>query len=133
MKHGTNNGLSTLAPGVSVTGQLNSDGDIVIGGQIEGDVTGRSVEVTEGASIQGSLTARDVVIRGSVKGSIHARVVTLGAKAVVEGELTYERIEVALGAWVDIRFVPFSASGETAPNPALPRLSGEEKSNPGNR
>jgi cytoskeletal protein CcmA (bactofilin family) len=118
----TSNTRSILQPGLSVTGHLESKGDIVIGGRIDGEVTGRAVEVLEGASVLGRLEAYQATIRGTVEGHVFARAVTIGANATVIGELHYGTIKIARGARIELEFVPtFVVMGES-PAVSRPRL-----------
>ncbi len=113
---------SILQPGLTVTGRLTSKGDIVIGGRIDGEVTGRTVEVLEGASVLGKLEARHAIIRGAVEGHVFARAVTIGANATVKGELHYGTIKIARGARIELEFIPtFVVMGES-PAVSRPRL-----------
>ena len=97
---------SVLQPGLSVTGRLTSKSDITIGGRIDGEITGRAVEVLEGASVLGRLEAHQAIIRGAVEGHVCARAVTISANATVKGELHYGTIEIARGARIQIQFLP---------------------------
>ena len=97
---------SVLQPELCVTGRLTSKGDIVIGGRIDGEVTGETVEVLEGALIRGGLKAGHAIIRGIVDGNICARTVIIGAAATVIGELQYGSIEIARGARIETRLLP---------------------------
>ena len=110
---------SVLQPGLSVTGRLVSKGDIVVGGRIDGKVTGETVEVLEGASIHGGLEADHVIIRGVVDGHIRARTVIIGAAATVKGELQYGSIEIARGARIETQLIPTVREGK--PFPPIPR------------
>ena len=113
---------SILQPGLTVTGRLTSKGDIVIGGRIDGEVTGRTVEVLEGASVLGRLEAHHAIIHGDVEGHVFARAVTIGTNATVKGELHYGTIKIARGARIELEFIPtFVVMGES-PAVSRPRL-----------
>ena len=118
----TSNTRSILQPGLTVTGRLTSKGDIVIGGRIEGEVTGRTVEVLEGASVLGRLDAHQAIIQGAVEGHVCARVVTIGASATVKGELRYGAIKIARGARIELEFVPTFVVTEGSPVVSRPRM-----------
>ena len=117
----TSNTRSILQPGLTVTGRLTSKGDIVIGGRIDGEVTGRTVEVLEGASVHGRLEARHAIIRGAVEGHVFARAVTIGANATVKGELHYGTIKIARGARIELEFIPTFVTTEESPAVSRPR------------
>jgi len=56
---GDNPSRSFIAPGLQVTGNLVSQGDLVIEGQVNGDIKGSHVVVGENATITGSIVADD--------------------------------------------------------------------------
>ena len=57
---------SILANGLTVTGNLVSEGELQIDGIIEGDVSGRRVTLGEHAQVRGEIIADAVLIRGEV-------------------------------------------------------------------
>ena len=64
----------TLGPRDRLIGQLHIDGDVRLGGTVEGEVhaTG-DVEIDDEAKVNASLAGRDVSIRGTVSGPVTAR------------------------------------------------------------
>ena len=121
----TSNTLSILQPGLTVTGRLTSKGDIAIGGRIEGEVTGRTVEVLEGACVLGRLEAHQAIIQGAVEGHVCARTVIIGASANVKGKLQYGVIKIAHGARIELEFVPTFVVPKEAPRVSQRRLGME--------
>ena len=63
----------TLGPRDRLVGQLYIEGDLHVGGTVEGEVeaTG-NVDVAEGATVKASLSGRDVGISGQVNGAVTA-------------------------------------------------------------
>lgn len=107
---------SLIAENVSLTGDLVSDGEVHLDGQVQGDV--RVDRLTLGASgvVEGAITADLVEIRGRVQGSITARSVRLHASADVEGDICHAELAMEAGA----RFTGRSLRAEA---PAVPALS----------
>jgi cytoskeletal protein CcmA (bactofilin family) len=103
---------SILQPGLSVTGHLTSTGDIIVGGRIEGEITGNTVEVLEGASIRGKLKADIAIINGVVTGHVHVGTASIGTGGALDGELQYGIVEIAQGAKIETQFVPVSGARE---------------------
>ncbi len=98
--------MSVVAPGAHLTGQLATGGDLVIGGHVEGKVSGRAVTILDTGSLTGDLTARSAEIHGSVTGTICAHHIAIAATARVEGELRFSGIQMETGANVDARCIP---------------------------
>lgn len=92
---------SIVGAGLRVIGDLQCDGDIRIDGTVEGDIASRSVTVSEGAHVDGEITAESVHIAGSVNGHIDAISVTLAATARVVGNVTHNTLSLEDGAVID--------------------------------
>jgi cytoskeletal protein CcmA (bactofilin family) len=80
-------GVSTLAPDMTVTGNITCEGAAQILGKVVGDIQATEVLVGEGAQVEGNITAREVAINGSFKGTIRGHAVKLRGKANVDGEV----------------------------------------------
>jgi cytoskeletal protein CcmA (bactofilin family) len=93
-------GLSIIAPGMTVRGDLESDGIVKVEGAVDGHVLARQqVLVARGGIVRGDIDTREAVIGGTVEGSVHAAErVEVQAGATVAGDITTRRIAVAEGA-----------------------------------
>jgi cytoskeletal protein CcmA (bactofilin family) len=94
---------SILGPTLRFKGELSSEEDLVIHGQIEGTV-GPAPTVTIGpeAQIKAGVTADVIVVEGQVDGDLTARVsIAVRDKANVRGNLAAPVIIVAEGALVN--------------------------------
>jgi cytoskeletal protein CcmA (bactofilin family) len=92
-------GLSIIAVGMSVTGNLDSHGTVKVEGSVEGHVRSRSqVLVAKGGEVHGDIDASEAVIGGAVYGAIRAvERVEIQSGATVNGDITTRRIAVAEG------------------------------------
>lgn len=107
---------STISADLKVVGNLHCAGDIHIKGTVEGDIRSRSVEVGEGAHVQGSIVADTVRISGSIKGQIEAPNVTVAKTAKMIGDIVHETLSIEAGAHVEgnCRRLESKKTGETA-------------------
>lgn len=80
--------------------------DMEIAGAVEGEITGRTITVLEGGSVDGTVGAENIIIRGAVKGIIKAHFISVLGTAHVEGELRYDELAVTPGAHMEARCVP---------------------------
>jgi cytoskeletal protein CcmA (bactofilin family) len=94
-------GTTHIAPGAKVTGQVNGTSELVIDGELEGQVQLES-NVTVGAEgrVKGDITARSVRIGGRVVGNVqgHEKVEILPTGRL-EGDVAAPRVVLAEGAF----------------------------------
>lgn len=83
-----------------VRGRVSGDGDLLLEGTIEGDITVRGdLTVAEGARAASTVDAQAVVIRGELDGDVRARgVVRIEAGARVRGDVHGESVAIEEGA-----------------------------------
>jgi cytoskeletal protein CcmA (bactofilin family) len=90
----------TLGPRDRLIGQLHIDGDVRLGGTVEGEIhaTG-DVEVEGEAKVKASLAGGDVNIRGSVSGPVTARKRLVVARSgSLIGDVRVARLVIQEGA-----------------------------------
>ncbi len=106
-----------IGSGSRVVGDLISDEDVLLEGQVEGKVRGeRSVTVGAGGEVEGDVAAKSIVVGGKVRGQIIASErAELTSTAVVHGSVQAPKIIIAEGAHLQGN-VAMSAGGE-APAP----------------
>jgi len=92
---------SIVSADLTVTGTLNTSGDMQIDGILEGDVRSAGLVIGERAEVHGQIWAEDVTIRGRVIGRIHARKALLCATSHVEGDIVAEAFAVEAGAFFE--------------------------------
>lgn len=96
-------GLSVIAPGMRVEGELLTDGVVKIEGTVVGSVRAeQQVLVAKGGVVEGDIHTREAILGGEVRGSIlaHERV-EVQASSVVHGDIATQRIVVHEGGEVN--------------------------------
>ena len=92
---------TVVAAGSRVQGEISGATDVLIDGQVEGQlVLGSSVVVGEGGEVVGQIEARRVKIGGKVHGDIRAseRIEVL-ASGRIEGDVSAPRVAITAGAF----------------------------------
>jgi cytoskeletal protein CcmA (bactofilin family) len=79
--------VSTLGPGMVITGNIVCQDSAQIFGRVSGDIQAVAIVVGEGAHVEGNITAQEVCINGSFKGVIRGNTVKLRGAATVDGEV----------------------------------------------
>jgi cytoskeletal protein CcmA (bactofilin family) len=92
---------SILSAGLSVSGDLNSEGEMQIDCLVNGDVTAVRLAIGENAKVVGEVVAEHVLVRGEVVGRIRAKSVELDKTAKVRGDIWHELLSIAAGAKVE--------------------------------
>ncbi len=92
---------SLLSVGLTVNGDLHSDGEVQIDCQVNGDVSAARLAIGENARVVGEVVADHVLIRGEVTGRIRAKSVELDKTARVRGDIWHELLSIAAGAKIE--------------------------------
>ncbi len=89
---------SVISPELRVVGDLYCTGDIQIEGTVEGQITGQTVTVVEGAQVNGPIHADTVRVSGSINGQIEGNTVILASTASVKGDVVHKALSIESGA-----------------------------------
>jgi cytoskeletal protein CcmA (bactofilin family) len=92
---------STIGADLSITGNLESKGEIQIEGDVQGDIHAARIIIGEHARITGALVADEVVVRGAVQGSIRGNNVTFQAASHIEGDVFHKSLAIEQGAYFE--------------------------------
>ena len=85
---------SSISSGLSIVGKIVGQGKLAIFGHVEGEVHASTVQIGEGAQVEGDVVAEELTISGRVKGTIHANRVKLNGTAVVEGDINHRSLAI---------------------------------------
>jgi cytoskeletal protein CcmA (bactofilin family) len=101
--HGRDSSLSIVAPDLTVTGELKTEGVVKIDGVVEGNVhADRQVLVSKGGRVNGDVITKEAIVGGTVAGSIQASErVEVQTTATVHGDIATPRILVHEGGEVN--------------------------------
>ncbi len=94
---------SFIAEGTVVTGNIETQGPLVVSGSIKGNgkVAG-SLSMSTTATWEGDITSRSAVIAGRITGTLAVdEKLEIGASAVVKGDVRAKTLAIANGAVID--------------------------------
>jgi cytoskeletal protein CcmA (bactofilin family) len=83
-----------------VTGNLETQGELLIDGDVQGDVYASRIVIGQQARVVGELVADEIVIGGVVSGSIRGNNVTFQASRI-EGEVYHRKLAIEQGAYFE--------------------------------
>lgn len=113
--------LSIIGADVRIVGNIITEGEMQIDGQVEGDIACSRLVVGETARIVGEVTANNVRIHGQVDGRIIANSVTIARTAEVVGDITHETMEMEAGGKLEGHLIRKSSQPPARPALAAPR------------
>ena len=85
---------SSISSGFSDRRQIVGQGKLAIFGRVEGEVHASTVQIGDGAQVEGDIVAEELTIGGRVKGTIRANRVKLNSTAVVEGDIYHRSLAI---------------------------------------
>jgi cytoskeletal protein CcmA (bactofilin family) len=91
---------SFLAADTVIEGNIVSEGEIHIDGELRGNIQAGTCLVETNGVIQGSISAQYVVVRGRVLGPITAGQVSIAAGGHVEGNVLHQGLSIERGAYM---------------------------------
>ncbi len=94
---------SHLGTALTVTGILDTDGEIHIHGNVLGRINAERLVLRFDGYVEGDIVARDVRIEGRLSGRVFALNVVVDSSADITGRIFHHTVTVASGARVDGR------------------------------
>jgi cytoskeletal protein CcmA (bactofilin family) len=85
---------SSVSSGLSIVGKIVGNGRLAIFGHVEGEVHASTVQIGDGAQIEGNIIAEELTIGGRVQGTIRANRVKLNSTAVVKGDIYHRSLAI---------------------------------------
>jgi cytoskeletal protein CcmA (bactofilin family) len=85
---------SSISSGLSIVGKIVGQGKLSILGHVEGEVHASTVQIGDGAQVEGDIVAEELTIGGRVKGTIRANRVKLNSTAMVDGDIYHRSLAI---------------------------------------
>jgi cytoskeletal protein CcmA (bactofilin family) len=85
---------SSISSELSIVGKILGRGKLAIFGHVEGEIHASTVQIGDGAQVEGDIVAEELTIGGRVKGTIHANRIKLNSTAVVEGDIYHRSLAI---------------------------------------
>lgn len=100
---------------LTMKGDLESDGDILVKGKVLGNIRCEVLIVDKDALVEGGVEAKEVIIRGKTNGTIKAARVSLEKTADVDSEICHDTFSAEEGARIKgtLRLNDESSDGQT--------------------
>lgn len=92
---------SIISSDLRIEGNLFSEGDVQIDGEVVGDIDSRTLTLGEKSVVNGSISADTVRICGKVQGEVKASTVVMTKTARVSGDIFHDSLAIEAGAFID--------------------------------
>ena len=92
--------LNTIGIGTNIKGDINSNGDLRIDGNIDGNLSSEArVVIGAKSTINGDINAQNAIIEGTVNGNVFVKeILMLKSTAQVKGDIVMQKLAVENGA-----------------------------------
>lgn len=91
---------SLIAEGFEFTGDMKSDGSLMVAGAIRGNLIVRALVIRDTGLVDGSVKADSVSVEGCLSGAVECRDLVVGGRAVVDGKLSYHTVAIQRGGTI---------------------------------
>lgn len=95
---------SLIDADMRITGTVISSGDIVLAGQLDGEIKCRTLVVEDEAVLTGTVNATETIVSGNLNGEVTSDVLRIKGTGVFDGAIKAKSVEVEKGASVKARF-----------------------------
>lgn len=114
--------VSQISADLTIIGNLISQGEVQVDGEVQGDLHATVILVGENARVTGNVVADEVTVRGTVLGSVRGNRVLLQSTSKVEGDVFHQQLGIEQGAFFEgkSRRVENPTAGVQRPEITLP-------------
>ena len=121
---------SIISKGMSIKGNVISDGILEIEGDVDGDITGNIITLRETSSVKGNIVAKILNVKGKFVGIIKSEKINVSEHANINGTLEYMSLCVEDGAIIEADLKRTTEiKGFKASNISNPKIEIEDKNN----
>ena len=94
-------GVSYIAENITMHGDIEGTGDLVVRGMVEGGVQCGTLVIEEGGSVRGDIRTDRLRLMGTVEGAIYSDEVAIEETAMVSGDIEYSRMRMSTGSAIN--------------------------------
>lgn len=95
------NPSTVIGSDIKIVGSIEASADLMIEGNVEGDVRCRNLILGEHGTIKGKIFSERARVAGNIDGSIETGDLAIEASGVLSGEATYSRVKIATGGIIE--------------------------------
>jgi cytoskeletal protein CcmA (bactofilin family) len=102
-RRGDGSGLSIIGTGMTIIGDVETDGVVKVEGRVKGSVrASQQILLAPGGMVEGDLQTKEAIIGGEVRGTVKADDrVEIQATSIIHGDIMTARIAILEGGQVN--------------------------------
>ena len=95
--------VSVISDEITITGTVSSSGNLVVNGNVDGEISCESLEIGPTGFVSGTVKAGQCHLAGKLEGKLSARNVSITSTGNLNGRLSYGNLEVESGASIALK------------------------------
>ena len=120
----SSNSVSVISDEITISGTVSSSGNLVVNGNVEGDITCESLKIGQTGNVNGTVKAEFCYLAGKLEGKLTARQVSISSTGNLNGRLSYGKLEVESGANIALKL---RKTKQLSENLSIENTSSEEE------
>ena len=94
------NTLSIITQGIDFTGEVNTEGDIHIDGNMKGTIKANEVVIGHNGAFEGEIISNVLIVNGKIKGKFNIRNLNIRKEGTLSGKAKYLNVTIESGGKV---------------------------------
>ena len=99
----SNQSVSVISDEITIVGNINSTGDLVINGKVDGEINCDSLEIGPNGNVKGSVKAEFCLVSGNIEGKLSAKSINVSSTGNLNGRISYGKLQIENGANIEIK------------------------------
>jgi len=95
--------VSVISDEITITGTVTSSGNLIINGNVDGEINCESLEIGPSGVVTGTVKAGQCFLAGKLEGKLSARTVNIASTGDLNGRLSYGKLEIETGANIALK------------------------------
>ena len=95
--------VSVISDEITITGTVTSSGNLIINGNVDGEINCESLEIGPSGVVTGIVKAGQCNLAGKLEGKLSARTVNILSTGDLNGRLSYGKLEIETGANIALK------------------------------
>lgn len=96
------NSTLLIGEGVSITGNIKAENEVIVQGVVEGDIECIKINVNHSGKVIGNIKTNNMTVEGYIEGSINVKdILTIKSSGNINGKLEYDSIQIDNGGRIE--------------------------------